>query len=77
MESKDLWREVVGEVPMNSYELDYMFAKNNYYKFPEYKLPKPDPDVYQQPIIVMDDGRSDSSKKKTNVVWKNPLRETV
>jgi hypothetical protein len=54
-----------------------MFAKSNYHKFPEYKLPKPDPDVYQQPIIVMDDGRSDSSKKKSNVVWKNPLRETV
>jgi DNA repair photolyase len=70
MESKDLWRGVVGEVPQNSHELDYMFAKSNFHKFPEYQLPQPVPEVYQQPIIVM-------SEKQTNVVWKNPLRESV
>ena len=70
MESKDLWREVVGEVPQNSYELDYMFAKSNYHKFPEYQSPEPHSDVYQQPIVVM-------NEKSPNVVWKNPLRETA
>ncbi len=77
MESKDLWREVVGEVPQNSNELDYLFAKSNYQKFPEYQLPEPVPEVYQQRIVVMNDRRFDGSKKKSNVVWKNPLRETV
>ena len=77
MESKDLWREVVGEVPQNSFELDYMFAKSNHQKFPEYQLPEPHPDVYQQPIIVMIDERFNGPIKNSNVVWKNPLRETI
>lgn len=70
MESKDLWREIVREIPQNSGELDYMFAKSNHRKFPEYQLPEPHPEVYQQRIIVM-------GEKKSNVIWKNPLRETV
>jgi spore photoproduct lyase len=67
MDSIELWREVVGYVPGNSWELDYMFAESNYKKFPQYGFPKPEMELYQKEIVLMDE-------RSSNVLWKESVR---
>jgi spore photoproduct lyase len=52
MDSKEIWREILGTVPANSFELDYWFAKSCYKKFPGYRFPKPETEVYNREILL-------------------------
>lgn len=50
MESEDLWTDLLGKTPKNNLEVDWLFASHVYQKFPELQLPRPEQNLYNQPI---------------------------
>ncbi len=51
-ESSDLWQEVLGLNPSDADEVDFLFARSMYRRFPELELPEPSLGIYRQPIRV-------------------------
>jgi spore photoproduct lyase len=47
MESSDVWNKTIGFRPQNNEDLDFLFAKSIYERFPEIKMDVPQQDVYQ------------------------------
>ena len=50
MESQDIWEKVLQLSPGENLEVDWLFAKSLYNRFPELQLPKPERTIYNQPI---------------------------
>lgn len=46
MESKDIWKKVMGSYPESTNHLDYLFAESLYKRFPEMNFSKPDLKYY-------------------------------
>ncbi len=52
MESEDIWKEVIGSLPRTNQDVDFLFAQHLSDKFPELRLPRPAPEVYDQPVHI-------------------------
>ncbi|UCF65575.1 MAG: hypothetical protein JSW33_07005 [bacterium] len=50
MESRDIWEKVLHLRPEENLEVDWLFARSLYDRFPELQLPKPERPIYNQPI---------------------------
>ncbi len=48
MENKPVWQDVMGYAPEGNDHLDYLFHQNIARRFPDLKLPAPDPAVYHR-----------------------------
>ncbi|MEJ2635523.1 MAG: hypothetical protein P8184_09555 [Calditrichia bacterium] len=55
MESEEIWQEVLGHSPRDNQEVDWLFARSLYHKFPELNLPRPEREIYQSPISFPDE----------------------
>ena len=47
MENSPVWEKVMGETPADSGELDYLFAKSLFERFPELDLSRPKRESYR------------------------------
>jgi len=50
MESQDIWEKVLQLSPADNLEVDWFFASSLYQRFTEFRFPKPEREIYHQPI---------------------------
>jgi len=50
MENRPVWKDVIGFAPENNADLDFLFHENIAKRFPDLRLPDPDPEVYRRAL---------------------------